>query len=229
MREGRSLKKILIVEDDADINGMIADTLAKHHFACLSAYSGTEGLLCAAQYKPDLILLDLMLPGKSGEEVLRELRRFTDVPVIVISAKDELDHKVDLLMGGAVDYITKPFEMKELAARVHVHLRESGGTADDARIAYKQLVLDKASYTAELCGQKIPLTHREFNILELLLSHPKKVFTKKELFHYAWEEYYEGEDKTLNVHISNIRIKFKAVTDEPYIETVWGIGFKAAE
>lgn len=223
------MKKILIIEDDTDINHMIADTLTKQHFECISAYSGTEGLLCARQYGCDLILLDLMLPGKSGEQVLGELRQFTSVPVIVVSAKDELDNKVDLLMNGAVDYVTKPFQMKELMARIYVHLRKSGGTPDDTRITYKQLVLDKASYTAELCGQKIPLTHQEFNILELIFGNPKKVFSKKEIFNYAWEDYYEGEDKTINVHISNIRIKFKAVTDEPYIETVWGIGFKAAD
>lgn len=223
------MKKILIIEDDTDINNMIADTLAKNNFECISAYSGTEGLMCARQYGCDLILLDLMLPGKSGEDVLRELREFTNVPVIVTSAKDELDNKVDLLMGGAVDYVTKPFQMKELIARVYVHLRKNGGTSDDARIFYKQLVLDKSLYTAEICGQKIPLTHQEFNILELIFGNPKKVFSKKEIFDYAWDDYYEGEDKTINVHISNIRIKFRTVTDEPYIETVWGIGFKAAE
>ena len=226
------MKRILIIEDDTGINNMIADTLAKNNFECTSAYSGTEGLMCAKQYGCDLILLDLMLPGKSGEDVLREIREkreFTSVPVIVISAKDELDNKVDLLMSGAVDYITKPFQMKELVARVYVHLRKSSGTSDDGRISYKQLVLDKSLYTAELCGQKIPLTHQEFNILELIFGNPKKVFFKREIFNYAWEDYYEGEDKTINVHISNIRIKFKNVTDEPYIETVWGIGLKAAE
>lgn len=223
------MKKILIIEDDTDINNMIANTLAKNHFECISSYSGTEGLMCAKQYGCDLILLDLMLPGKSGEQVLRELREFTSVPVIVISAKDELDNKVDLLMNGAVDYVTKPFQMKELIARIYVHLRKSGSAPDDTRITYKQLVLDKSSYSAELCGRKIPLTHQEFNILELIFGNPKKVFSKNEIFNYAWEDYYEGEDKTINVHISNIRIKFKAVTDEPYIETVWGIGFKAAD
>lgn len=223
------MKKILIIEDDTDINNMIANTLAKHNFECISAYSGTEGLMCARQHGCDLILLDLMLPGKSGEQVLGELREFTEVPVIVISAKDELDNKVELLMNGAVDYVTKPFQMKELIARIYVHLRKSGAAPDDTRISYKQLVLDKTSYSAVLCGQKITLTHQEFNILELIFGNPKKVFSKKEIFNYAWEEYYEGEDKTINVHISNIRIKFKAVTDEPYIDTVWGIGFKAAD
>ncbi len=223
------LKKILIIEDDADISGMIAATLEKHSFACAAAYSGTEGLMCLRGDSFDLVLLDLMLPGKSGETVLRELRECSHVPVIVISAKDELDNKVDLLMSGADDYITKPFQMKELVARVYVCLRKSGAAPDDTRIVYKRLVLDKSSYTATLCGQKVPLTHQEFNILELIFGNPKKVFSKKEIFNYAWEEYYEGEDKTINVHISHIRIKLKAITEEPYIETVWGIGFKAAE
>lgn len=223
------MKKILIIEDDSSINQMIADALGKNEFDCTSAYSGTEGLMCIKQGSYDLILLDLMLPGKSGECVLKELREFTKTPVIVISAKDELDNKVDLLMSGAEDYITKPFQMKELIARIYVQLRKSGASLDDSRISYKNLVLDKASYTAELCGQKILFTHQEFNILELIFGNPKKVFSKKEIFNYAWDEYYEGEDKTINVHMSNIRIKLKAITDEPYIETVWGIGFKAAE
>lgn len=223
------MKKILIVEDDSSINQMISDALGKNEFDCTSAYSGTEGLMCIKQGSYDLILLDLMLPGKSGECVLKELREFTKTPVIVISAKDELDNKVDLLMSGAEDYITKPFQMKELIARIYVQLRKSGASLDDSRISYKNLVLDKASYTVELCGQKIPFTHQEFNILELIFGNPKKVFSKKEIFNYAWDEYYEGEDKTINVHMSNIRIKLKTITDEPYIETVWGIGFKAAE
>ena len=223
------MKKILIIEDDNAINQVIADTLGKNDFDCTSAYSGTEGLMCIKQESYDLILLDLMLPGKSGEYVLKELREITQTPVIVISAKDELDNKVELLMSGAEDYVTKPFQMKELIARIYVQLRKSGGMSEDARIAYKNLVLDKASYTAELCGNRIPLTHQEFNILELIFGNPRKVFSKKEIFNYAWDEYYEGEDKTINVHISNIRLKFKEVTDEPYIETVWGIGFKAAE
>lgn len=223
------MKKILIIEDDSSINHMIAETLSKAEFDCTSAFSGTEGLMCIRQGSYDLILLDLMLPGKSGECVLKELREVTKTPVIIISAKDELDNKVDLLMSGAEDYITKPFQIKELIARIYVQLRKSGASLDDFRISYKDLVLNKSSYTAELCGQKIPLTHQEFNILELIFGNPKKVFSKKEIFNYAWDEYYEGEDKTINVHISNIRIKLKAITDEPYIETVWGIGFKAAE
>lgn len=223
------MKKILIIEDDGSINQMIADTLSREGFECTSAYSGTEGLMRIGQDSYDLILLDLMLPGKNGECVLKELRELTQTPVIIISAKDELDNKVDLLMNGAEDYITKPFQMKELTARIYVQLRKGHSASEEMRISYKNLVLDKSSYTAELCGNKIPITHQEFNILELIFGNPKKVFSKREIFNYAWDEYYEGEDKTINVHMSNIRIKFKKITDEPYIETVWGIGFKAAE
>lgn len=223
------MKKILIIEDDGSINQMIADTLSREGFECTSAYSGTEGLMRIGQDSYDLILLDLMLPGKNGECVLKELRESTQTPVIIISAKDELDNKVDLLMNGAEDYITKPFQMKELTARIYVQLRKGHSASEELRISYKNLVLDKSSYTAELCGNKIPITHQEFNILELIFGNPKKVFSKREIFNYAWDEYYEGEDKTINVHMSNIRIKFKKITDEPYIETVWGIGFKAAE
>ena len=221
--------KILVVDDDPNICDMLKQYLEKEGYDVRVAYDGYEAIDLFKKYEPDLVLLDIMLPGKSGETVLRELRECSHIPVIVISAKDELDNKVDLLMSGADDYITKPFQMKELVARVYVCLRKSGAAPDDTRIVYKQLVLDKSSYTATLCGQRVPLTHQEFNILELIFGNPKKVFSKKEIFNYAWEEYYEGEDKTINVHISHIRIKLKAITEEPYIETVWGIGFKAAE
>lgn len=223
------MKRILIVEDDNAMNQMLAENLALNEFECVQAYSGTEGLMCIKHEQFDLILLDLMLPGKSGEEVLNELREYTSAPVIIISAKDELDNKVTLLMQGAEDYITKPFQIKELLARIHVQLRKSGGGSVGNIIKYKELVLDKASMTATLCGERLVITHREFNIMELIFSTPYKVFSKNEIFKYAWEDYYEGEDKTINVHISNIRLKIKAVTDEPYIDTVWGIGFKAAD
>ncbi len=223
------MRKILIIEDDDDINQMLADTLAIEGFDCTSAYSGTEGLMRAEQGGFDLILLDLMLPGKCGEQVLEDLRSFTRTPVIVISAKDELDNKVDLLLNGADDYITKPFQIKELVARIYVQLRKQPTDSDESKIRYKDMTLDLQSRTAELLGHELALTNHEFNILALLFGNKNKVFSKQEIFDCAWEDYYEGEDKTINVHISNIRIKIRKITDEPYVETVWGIGFKAAD
>lgn len=148
--------------------------------------------------------------------------------MIVLSAKDELDTKVDLLMSGANDYMTKPFELKELEVRVLVQLRNAAGK-NEVFLEYRDLRIDREGKKVILCGKPLSLTAQEYRILELLLKHPQKVFTKNEIYEYAWEEYYMGEDKTINVHISNIRQKMKKITQEEYIETVWGMGFKLAE
>ena len=222
------MKHILVIEDDNDINNLICETLHRENMNCTAAYSGTEGLLYIKQNQYDLVLLDLMLPGKTGEEVLKEIRKISDTAVIVVSAKDELDNKVDLLVNGADDYMTKPFQIKELAARVQVQLRRKDKSGSSSLIIYKDMKLDKNNHNVMVNEQEIRLTRQEFSILELLISNPKKVYSKQEIYEYAWDDYYIGEDKTLNVHISNIRNKVKQVTNEDYIETVWGIGFKAA-
>lgn len=223
------MKKILIIEDDSQINQMICEALGKAGYECASAYSGTEGLLLLKQESGacvyDLIILDLMLPGLNGEDVLKQLRQSCDAPVIVLSAKDELDTKVDLLTLGANDYMTKPFELKELEARVLVQLR-SAKVSRSGQIQHRGLCYDADEKRITIHGQELPLTAQELKIMELLLRHPGKVFSKNEIYQYAWEEYYIGEDKTINVHISNIRQKLKKLVDEEYIETVWGLGFK---
>ena len=215
--------KILIIEDSGEINDLMKDAItgAVRSASCLQAYSGTEGLL----------LLDLMLPGKSGEEVLKEIRGFTKIPVIVVSAKNALDNKVDLLMAGADDYLTKPFEIKELLARVQVQLRRSaenaesgGGEKPSGTLCHKGMVLDRADHSVSVSGTPLSLTRQEFQILELLLLNPNKAFSKQEIYEYAWNDFYIGEDKTINVHISNIRSKIRAVSDENYIE-----GFKLSK
>ncbi len=224
------MKKILIVEDDTGINNMIKEVLVRQGYECIQAFSGTEGLLYVKQEEPLLVLLDLMLPGMSGEELLSEIRRRGTAPVIVLSAKDSLDSKVELLNNGAEDYITKPFELEELAARVGVQVRRcSKGTEVSGRkLTYKGLMLNEESFSASVEGHELVLTKQEYKILELFLLYPKRVFTKQDIYDYAWGEMYLGEDKTINVHISNIRKKIKSVTEEEYIETVWGIGFKLA-
>jgi len=169
-----------------------------------------------------------MLPGMSGDEVLKNIRKKSGVPVIVLSAKDELDTKVDLLTLGANDYMTKPFELKELEARALVQLRDNKTTHDGEIIEFNQLKYDIQKKQVSINGKNIPLTVHELKILELLLRHPGQVFSKNEIYEYAWDDYYIGEDKTINVHISNIRQKIKKVTDSEYIETVWGLGFKLA-
>lgn len=224
------MKKILIIEDDTDINNLMAECLRKAGYVCTQAFSGTEGLLHAQHGAFDLIILDLMLPGLNGEAVLPQIREEQTAPVIVVSAKDSLDSKVELLTAGADDYITKPFEVQEFLARVGVQLRRTGGAESHQKmLRHHDLVLNESTYTSAVSGTELPLTRQEFKILELLLSHPDQVFSKQDIYDYAWDDLYIGEDKTINVHISNIRKKLKAVTDREYIETVWGIGFKLAK
>ncbi len=241
------MSKILIVEDDNDINCMISVALGREGFECVSAYSGTEGLLRLEHEDYDLVILDLMLPGVEGNEVLKRTREKKNVPFIVLSAKDELDTKVELLTLGANDYMTKPFEIKELLARVQVQLRMSsvmaagsvggvnaGGNGTDAfagsnakqTLDYKELSLDLNSKSLDVNGNQVSLTAQEYKIMELFLKNPGKVFSKNEIYEYAWDDYYMGEDKTIYVHISNIRQKMKKFTENEYIETVWGLGFK---
>lgn len=223
------MSKILIVEDDNDINNMMKEMLEKNGYECVQAFSGTEGLLWAKQEQFSLAILDLMLPGMDGKTLTSEIRKMSKMPIIIASAKDELDSKVDLLVCGADDYITKPFEMKELLARVMVHIRRSSEYVTNEGLSHKGMSLNKEMYNATVEGSVINLTKQEFKILELLFTYPSKVFSKNDIYEYAWDEYFVGEDKTINVHISNIRQKIKKITEEEYIETVWGIGFKLHE
>ncbi len=221
--------RILVIEDDTDINNVIADTLTKAGYICTQAFSGTEALLYLERENYALAVMDLMLPGLSGEDLLPKLKEKQSIPVIVVSAKDGLDSKINLLTSGAEDYITKPFEIQELVARVGVQIRRFAGSEETPKLLqYKDLVLNQASFTASANGEEIVLTKQEFKILDLLLSYPNKVFSKQDIYDYAWNDIYIGEDKTINVHISNIRKKLKVVSSEEYIETVWGIGFRLA-
>ena len=222
------MSRLLIIEDDVNINEMLQEAFGKKGYEVVSAYSGTEGILRIEKETYQMVILDLMLPGMDGQQVLKNIREKSNVPVIVLSAKDELDTKVDLLMSGASDYMTKPFELKELEAWVLVQLRNAAGK-NEVFLEYRDLRIDREGKKVILCGKPLSLTAQEYRILELLLKHPQKVFTKNEIYEYAWEEYYMGEDKTINVHISNIRQKMKKITQEEYIETVWGMGFKLAE
>lgn len=225
------LNKILIVEDDTNINNLLKEALLRENYSCEQAFSGTEARMLLTMNSYALVLLDLMLPGISGEDVLKEIRKLGNVPVIVLTAKDELDEKVSLLTKGADDYITKPFEIKEIIARVQVQLRhatlESLQEIEQNTLSYRELLLDKNTFSVSISGEVLPkITKQEFAILELLLRHPGQVFSKEDIFEYAWDEPYMGETKTLDVHISNIRKKIKTATQEEYIETVWGIGYR---
>lgn len=221
------MQKILIVEDDTHINILLKKALEKEKYSCEQAFSGTEARMMLQTNTYDLILLDLMLPGISGNEVLKEIRSIGNMPVIVLTAKDEMDEKLKLLTEGADDYITKPFEIKEVLVRIQVQLRRCNAAATSNTLECRGLCLDKTNFEVSVNGKLIPkITKQEFAILELLLKHPKQVFSKEDIFEYAWEEAYMGETKTLDVHISNIRKKLKAAAEEEFIETIWGIGYR---
>ena len=222
--------KILVVEDDEDINCILRRYLEWEGYQILCAYSGTEAKLLLTINTFDLILLDLMIPGITGEELIQEIRKKAITPIIVISAKSSLEDKVNALKNGADDYVTKPFEREEVLARVGAMLRRSQtfqvSKPQEKDYAFKQLILKPSSRIALVNGNLITLTAYEFDILLLLLQYPDRVFTKEQLYQKIWKAGYYGEDNTINVHISNIRRKIKEYDEETYIKTVWGIGFK---
>ena len=191
-----------------------------------------------------------MLPGASGEDVLKEIRKKGKLPVIVLTAKDSIDDKIGVLTDGADDYITKPFEIREVLARIQVQLRHieaetkseteaetevitKAGIQEgqgSGRLEFRDMVLIRSTFEVSIGGRVLPkITKQEFAILELLLKNPKQVFSKEDIFEYAWDEPYMGETKTLDVHISNIRKKIKTITPDEYIETIWGIGYRLHE
>lgn len=220
------MQNILIVEDNLDINNLIKETLEKQRYACTQAFSGTEGLLHIKIGKFDLIILDLMLPGLTGEEFIQKIREVNDTPILVASAKGSIDSKIECLNLGADDYLVKPFDINELKARVEALIRRSKRNATDDNISYKGIILNKELFDISVDDELLNLTKQEYKIIKLLMENPNKVYTKQDIYEYAWEDYYMGEDKTINVHISNIRKKIKEAIEEDIIETVWGIGFK---
>ena len=219
------MKTILIVDDDVCIGDMLQEVLAKEGYGTARAYSGTEALLYLSGNRPDLILLDLMLPGLSGEELLPLIE---DIPVIVVSAKSETADKVNLLLGGADDYIAKPFDTDELLARIAVQLRRPA-TGTSSLLAFNGIRLDTSSRTAEVDGQPVRLTKTEYAILKLLMQNPSQVITKSVMLDRISEDTPDCVESSLKVHVSNLRKKLKDVNGKDYIEAVWGIGFKMNE
>ncbi len=218
-------KEILIIEDDVYINTMLQELLTTNGYKATSAFSGTEALMCIERQKFDLILLDLMLPGKSGQSVLEEIKP-KSIPIIAVSAIDNTETKIELLQAGADDYITKPFDNRELLARIDVQLRRKTNT-NKAQIMYKDMVMNIDTYEVLVNNIAVNLTKREFMILKLLMENPNKVFTKANLYQAVWEDDFLGDENTINVHMSNLRTKLhKANPSVEYIQTVWGIGFK---
>ena len=220
------MSHILIIDDDIHINEMLEEVLIQEGYQVSHAYSGTEALLFLANEKPDLILLDLMLPGLTGEEVLPQIEK---IPVIVMSAKVEVKDKVALLLNGAEDYITKPFEIEELLARIVVQLRKSTRLDSSEKLMYREITVNMVTHEAWVGEHEVKLTKTEFAILKILLEHPKQVITKTVLLDRVSEETPDCMESSLRVHISNLRKKQREISGKDYIEAVWGIGFKMAE
>lgn len=221
--------KILIVEDDREINRLTAEWLSSQNYIVESTFQGLDALELLKR-KPDisLVLLDLMLPLKSGDCILQKIREFSNVPVIIVSAKDTIQTKIDLIRMGADDYITKPFDLDELSARIEAVLRRSvrGEETSDSPLIFGEIVLNPKNKTVLVSDKPLDLTATEYAILELLVKNPTKLFSKANLFESVWNEPYMGDENTIKVHISNLRNKIKACSNEEYIQTVWGIGYR---
>lgn len=226
------MKKILTAEDDKEINRLICEYLSTQGYETLSALNGLDAVrIVREQSDLSLLILDLMLPFQSGDMVLQKIREFSDIPVIVVSAKSETRSKIDLIRMGADDYITKPFDLDELLVRVEAVLRRYEGNPHKQEkaktLTYKKLSLDMTSGIATICGKTLTLTSKEFAILELMLKNPAKLWSKANLFESVWGENYLSDDNTVKVHMSNIRSKLKKFDpDNEYIETVWGMGYR---
>ena len=218
------MKNILIVEDNIDIHNLIREVLEKEHYRVLSSYTGTEAMRIIENERIDLILLDLMLPEINGEEIVKKVK---DTPIIVISAKISTEDKVNVLLNGANDYLTKPFNVEELLARIQVQLRIDNKKEN---LTYKDMRLSKEDvHTLYFKEKSIYLTKTEYAILKQLLLSPKNVVTKTKLLEQLSEDSLYCDESSLKVHMSNIRKKIKTVTTDEYIEAVWGIGFKMKE
>lgn len=217
------MKNIMIIDDDIHIGNMLEEVLTKDGYSVSRAYSGTEALLLLSSHKPDLVLLDLMLPGLKGEDVLPKIK---GIPVIVVSAKVNVNDKVNLLLGGATDYITKPFEIKELLARITVALRNSPALKSETILRFDDLSLDTDSHIVSVCNNPVKLTKTEYAILKILMQNPTQVITKSTILDKISEDTPDCVESSLKVHISNLRKKLREINGKDYIEAVWGIGFK---
>lgn len=216
------MKQILIIDDDIHIGNMMEEVLSKENYLVSRAYSGTEAVLFLSKQKPDLILLDLMLPGLSGEEVLEKIE---NIPVIVVSAKLDVDDKVNMLLGGAVDYITKPFDSKELLARISVQLRKKASQAE-THLSFEDIILDTDMHIVTVAQKSVKLTRTEYAILKALMQNPLQVVTKSALLDHISLDTPDCTESSLKMHISNLRKKLRDMSGKDYIEAVWGIGFK---
>lgn len=217
--------KILVIEDDVEICNVLTELLSKNDYDTDAANDGDTASFKMKKNSYDLILTDLMLPGRTGEQLIKELRSFSDTPVVVISAKSLMETRLEVLRLGADDYILKPFDLNEVLVRIQVVLRRSRPAAKNV-LSCGGLEFDLNANSVEFEGKSISLTSKEMHLLKLLMEYPSKVFTKANLYESVWNEQYFYEDNTINVHVSNLRSKLKKATGKDYIETVWGIGYR---
>ncbi len=220
------MKKIAVIDDDIYIGDMVEEILKKEGYSVLRAYSGTEAVYLLKEHRPDLILLDLMLPGLTGEQVLPLVQ---GIPVIVVSAKADVADKVKLLRDGAADYITKPFDTRELLARINVQLRMAGSLGSIGSLTFGGLNLDLDSHSLSVNGQAVRLTRTEYAILKLLMQNPRQVLTKSLLLERISTDTPDCTESSLKIHVSNLRRKLRETGGRDYIESVWGIGYKMQE
>lgn len=220
------MKNIFVIDDDLNIGNMMEELLAREGYRVTRAYSGTEALLALSSVRPDLVLLDLMLPGLDGRELLP---RLSGIHVIVVSAKAGVEDKVDLLLGGAADYVTKPFDTKELIARIAVQLRNAAVSGAGMMLEYRDIVMDTRTHSVYVCGEMVHLTRTEYAILKMLMQNPSQVITKTLLLERISEDTPDCMESSLRVHVSNLRRKLRDAGGKDYVESVWGIGFKLYE
>ena len=213
---------ILIIDDDVQIGNLEQELLEREGYRALRAYSGTEALLLLEKERPALVLLDLMLPGLSGEELLPKLQ---GIPVIVVSAKPAVEDKVALLLGGAADYITKPFETAELLARIAVQLRRQAVPGGEV-YAWEDLRMEDGTHTVTVAGKAVSLTKTEYALLKLFLRDPGRVLSKSVILDSLFEDTPDCTESSLKTHVSHLRSKLRSAGGRDYIEAVWGIGYK---
>ena len=223
---GCPMKTIAIIDDDIHIGDVLEEILRREGYSVLRAYSGTEALYLLAQHRPDLVLLDLMLPGLSGEDVLPHIQ---GVPVIILSAKVDVEDKVQLLLDGAVDYITKPFHPQELLARIAVQLRRPQAEEAQQVLTVGELSLDPLSRQVTVAGQEVHLTKTEYALLKLFLQHPNQAISKSVILERISLDTPHCTDSSLKQHMSNLRKKLRQASGKEYLQSVWGIGFRLSQ
>ncbi|MBR4111402.1 MAG: response regulator transcription factor [Ruminiclostridium sp.] len=222
--------RILIVEDDKEISALLSDFLSRNGFETIAAKEGRAASLLLKQEEFDLVLMDLMLPFVSGEQLIRDFREYSDKPVIVLSAKSMMETRLEMLRAGADDYILKPFDLDEVLVRIGAVMRRSGiTTKKEETLSCGKLVFDTEDNSVSYDGNPVSLTAKEMQLLKLFMQYPKKVYTKANLYETVWNDTYYYEDNTINVHVSNLRSKLKKASGTDFIETVWGIGYRLKE